>query len=179
MSCSCSASVIPARGQYFPLNSPLRAVKASTTTFSTSRLSARVQVGGRDRPLMLRPVLTRVENTYFSSNLAFLICGRITFVRTCLTGNFHDVQCTSLRLYATYAMKIQPLVLFTEYFYYQTVFYYKDTASYVQVVLCKNYVFMYLCISAGRGTRVLGYPRVHVRLASPGLHQRTPLGLAK
>ncbi len=40
-------------------------------------------------------------------------------------------------------------------------------------------LYFLLRISAGRGTRVLGYPPVHVRLGGPGLHQRTPLGLAK
>ncbi len=55
---------------------------------------------------------------------------------------------------------------------WETIF--KLKLSYCRIIFLRTVVDT----SAGRGTRVLGYPRVHVTLAGPGLPQRTPLGLA-
>merc|ERR1712168_1757435 len=47
MSWSCSASVIPFRGYYFPLNSPSREARASMDSFSMALRSPRLLWGGQ------------------------------------------------------------------------------------------------------------------------------------
>merc|ERR1719210_848926 len=64
MSCSMTLSSMPKRGKYLPARSPPRPPRASETTVSTTRRSARDMAGGRHRPRTERPQRMRVGLTY-------------------------------------------------------------------------------------------------------------------